>query len=125
MLVKAGSTLLVPRPSQKESNVAEHLADNGHLLLAPEVVLRKIFVTARQGDSMALLAARHGVTAASLATWNNLQPNAKLTAGKKLALFVPSKEARSVGAKTPKRTGSQTKKPAKPTAKASPRKAQR
>ena len=125
MLIKAGSTLLVPRPSQKESNVAEHLADNGHLLLAPEVVLRKIFVTARQGDSMALLAARHGVTAASLATWNNLQPNAKLTAGKKLAVLVPSKEARSVGAKTPKRTGSQEKKPAKPAAKAVQRTAQR
>ena len=101
MLVKAGSTLLVPRPSQKESNVAEHLADNGHLLLAPEVVLRKIMVSARQGDTMALLAARHGVTAASLATWNNLQPNAKLVTGKKLAVFVPSKESRRVGAKAP------------------------
>ncbi len=125
MLVKAGSTLLVPRPSQKESNVAEHLADNGHLMLAPEVVLRKIFVTARQGDSMALLAARHGVTAASLATWNNLQPNAKLTAGKKLAVFVPSKEARNVGGKTAKRTGTPGKKPATPAPKAVKRTAQR
>ena len=125
MLVKAGSTLLVPRPSQKESNVAEHLADNGHLLLAPEVVLRKIFVTARQGDSMALLAARHGVTAASLATWNNLQPNAKLSAGKKLAVFVPSKEARSVGAKTPKKAASAQKKPAKPAPQTAKRTAQR
>ena len=125
MLVKAGSTLLVPRPSQKESNVAEHLADNGHLMLAPEVVLRKIFVTARQGDSMALLAARHGVTATSLATWNNLQPNAKLTAGKKLAVLVPSKEARNVGGKTAKRTGTPGKKPATPAPKAVKRTAQR
>lgn len=94
MLVKAGSTLLVPRPSQKDNNVAEHLADHGHLLLAPEIVLRKIFVTARQGDNLALLAARHGVTAANLATWNDLKPNSKLVAGKKLALFVPSKDTR-------------------------------
>jgi hypothetical protein len=65
------------------------------------------------------------VTAASLATWNYLQPNAKLTAGKKMAELVPSKEARSVGAKTPKRTGSQEKKPAKPAAKAVQRTAQR
>lgn len=94
MLVKAGSTLLVPRPSQKDHNVAEHLADNGHLLLAPELVLRKIYVTARHGDNLALLAARHGVTATNLAAWNDLKPNSKLVSGKKLALYVPSKETR-------------------------------
>ena len=101
MLVKAGSTLLVHRPQQKESNVAEHLADNGHLLLAPEVVLRKVFISARQGDTLALLAARHGVSAANLATWNNLNPNVKLTAGKKLAVLVPSKETRRLSKPVP------------------------
>jgi membrane-bound lytic murein transglycosylase D len=101
MLVKVGSTLLVHRPHQKESNVAEHLADNGHLLLAPEVVLRKVFISARQGDTLALLAARHGVTAANLATWNNLNPNVKLTAGKKLAVLVPSKETRRLSKTAP------------------------
>lgn len=111
MLVKAGSTLLVPRTSRKDSNVAEHLADNGHLLLAPEVVLRKIFVTARQGDNMALLAARHGVSAANLATWNDLHPQSKLTAGKKLAVFVPSKENRRVSKTAPGSTGAGKGKP--------------
>jgi len=120
MLVKAGSTLLVPRPSQKDKNVAEHLADHGHLMLAPELVLRKIYVTARQGDNMALLAARHGVTASNLANWNDLKPNSKLVAGKKLALFVPSKETRrSVKASS----GSAAAIKAKPTAKSRPGKA--
>lgn len=123
MLVKAGSTLLVHRPNQKESNVAEHLADNGHLLLAPEVVLRKVFISARQGDTLALLAARHGVTAANLATWNDLNPNVKLTAGKKLAVLVPSKETRRLSkaapaaAKGKKPSAANTKSAAKPAAK--------
>ncbi len=120
MLVKAGSTLLVPRPSQKDHNVAEHLADNGHLLLAPELVLRKIYVTARQGDNLALLAARHGVTATNLAAWNELKPNTKLVAGKKLALYVPAKETRR-SAKAPAHSGASSK--AKPASKPVPRKA--
>jgi membrane-bound lytic murein transglycosylase D len=127
MLVKAGSTLLVHRPHQKESNVAEHLADNGHLMLAPEVVLRKVFVSARQGDTLALLAARHGVNAANLATWNNLNPNIKLTAGKKLAVLVPYKESRRLSKTAPAAVKGQ--KPnstqAKPAPKSTQRKAQR
>jgi membrane-bound lytic murein transglycosylase D len=131
MLVKAGSTLLVHRPHQKETNVAEHLADNGHLLLAPEVVLRKVFISARQGDTLALLAARHGVTAANLATWNDLKPNAKLTAGKKLAVLVPSKETRRLGKTAPttgqgkKPSSLKTKPAAKPASKSTQRRAQR
>jgi membrane-bound lytic murein transglycosylase D len=50
---------------------------------------------------LALLAARHGVSAANLATWNNLNPNVKLTAGKKLAVLVPSKETRRLSKPVP------------------------
>jgi membrane-bound lytic murein transglycosylase D len=54
MMVKAGSTLLVPhRKGQLDNDVTEHLADNGQLGLAPEVVLKRIAVKARQGDSLA------------------------------------------------------------------------
>ncbi len=131
MLVKAGSTLLVHRPQQKDSNVAEHLADNGHLLLAPEVVLRKVFISARQGDTLALLAARHGVTAANLATWNDLNPNVKLTAGKKLAVLVPSKETRRLNKTSPaagkgkKPSATQAKPAAKSAVKPAPKSKQR
>lgn len=134
MMVKAGSTLLVPRPLQKESNVAEHLADNGHLLLAPEVVLRKVFISARQGDTLAVLAARHGVSAASLATWNGLKPNANLAPGKKLAVLVPSKESRRMAKAAPKSgqapkakapTSSKSKTASKPAQKSPQRTAQR
>ncbi len=116
MLVKAGSTLLVPRPHQKDNNVAEHLADNGHLMLAPELVLRKVLVTARQGDTLALLAARHGVTAINLATWNDLKPNSKLANGKKLVVFVPAKETRRSAKSTADKSGTPKAKPARPSA---------
>jgi hypothetical protein len=71
------------------------------------------------------------VTAANLATWNNLNPNVKLTAGKKLAVLVPSKETRRLSKTTP--TAGKGKKPsptktpsaAKPASKSTQRAAQR
>ena len=103
MLVRAGSTLLVPRQGHMNNDVSEHLADNGHLLLAPEVRLRKIFIKVRKNDSLASLASHHGVTTANLATWNKLQPNARMRAGQKLAVYVPAKSTSSVSKSNPRR----------------------
>ena len=114
MLVKAGSTLLVPRQSHMDKDVSEHLADNGHLLLAPEVRLRKIFIKVRKGDNLARLASRHGVSTDNLVTWNNLKPNERLISGKKLAVYVPSKSTLSKSKSEPRRTN-------KTRAKASPK----
>ncbi len=94
MLIKAGSTLLVPRQGKLDNDVTEHLADNGHLLLAPEVVLRKVLIKARAGDTPSRLASRHGVSAANLADWNRLKPNAQLANGQTLAIYVPAKASR-------------------------------
>ena len=111
MLVKAGSTLLVPRQGHLDNDVTEHLAENGQLSLAPEVVLRKISVKARKGDTLSVLAARHGVTAASVANWNNLRESAKLSAGQNLAIFVPSQAPRRVAKATPARPSAGPKAP--------------
>jgi membrane-bound lytic murein transglycosylase D len=51
-------------------------------------------VTARKGDTLASLAARHGVTAANMASWNKLHIVASLKAGQSLAVYVPSQAAR-------------------------------
>jgi membrane-bound lytic murein transglycosylase D len=40
MLVKAGSILVVPRSAKARDNVAEHIAENGTLTLAPEPVAK-------------------------------------------------------------------------------------
>ena len=103
MLIKAGSTLLVPRQGKLDNDVTEHLADNGLLLLAPEVVLRKIMVKARAGDTPSRLASRHGVSAANLADWNRLKPNAQLSNGQTLAVYVPAKASRRAASASPRR----------------------
>ena len=103
MLVKAGSTLLVPRQGILDNDVTEHLADNAHLALAPEVVLKKIQVKARKGDSLASLAARHGVSAANVAEWNRLKPQVNLSNDQTLTLFVPSQAPRRIEKSTARR----------------------
>ncbi len=90
MLLKAGSTLLVHRKGALDNDVTERTADNAQLSLAPEIVLRRIQIKARKGDTLANLGARHGVTAASMANWNRLSASAALKPGQSLVLFVPS-----------------------------------
>ena len=96
MMITAGSTLLVHRKGPLDNDVTEHLADNGQLGLAPEMVLKRIAVKARKGDSLASLAARHGVSEANMASWNKLKANTHLTAGQTLTILVPSQGARRV-----------------------------
>lgn len=96
MMITAGSTLLVHRKGSLDNDVTEHMADNGQLGLAPEVVLKRISVKARKGDTLASLAARHGVTEANMATWNKLRINTHLVTGQSLTLLVPSQGSRRV-----------------------------
>ena len=96
MTITAKSTLLVPRKGQLDNDVTEQVADNAQLGLAPDVVLKRISVKARKGDSLASLAARHGVSQANMASWNQLKMNANLTAGQSLTLLVPSQGSRRV-----------------------------
>jgi hypothetical protein len=58
MLVKAGSTLLVPRASEHQAEVPEHLADNGQVQFQPEVVRQRGSAKARKGETVASLARR-------------------------------------------------------------------
>jgi membrane-bound lytic murein transglycosylase D len=125
MLVKAGSTLLVPRQGKLDNDVTEHLADNGQLLLAPELVLRKITVKAHHGDTLMRLASRHGVSATSVADWNRLKPNATLSNGQILSIYVPAKASRKSApqrSKAPAKTAARSdKRSDKPAAKAAPK----
>ena len=100
MMVKAGSTLLVHRKGQLDNDVTEHMADNAQLAFAPEIVLRRIMVSARKGDTLASLAARHGVSAANMATWNKLKANAHLSSGQSLAVLVPTSQSPRLSAKS-------------------------
>jgi membrane-bound lytic murein transglycosylase D len=95
MLVKAGSTLLVPRPPARLVDVPEHLADNAQMALAPDLPpLRKVAIKARKGDTVASLASRHKVSPTQLAQWNRLSPGARFAAGQDLVIYRAVKAAK-------------------------------
>jgi len=91
MLIKAGSALLVPRPSKQEKDVTTKVADNGQLNLAPEVVLRKQVIKARKKDTLASVAKRYRIAATDVAKWNSLSLDSALKPGQKLVLMLPGK----------------------------------
>ena len=91
MLIKAGSALLVPRPSKQEKDVTTKVADNGQLNLAPEVVLRKRVIKAGKKDTLASVAKRYRIAAADVAKWNSLSLDSALKPGQKLVLMLPGK----------------------------------
>lgn len=87
MLVKAGSTLLVPRMGHTQADVSEHVADHAQLALQAEMVLRRSTVTAKKGETVQSLAKRVRHDAADLAKWNKLSASTALKAGQALVVF--------------------------------------
>ena len=89
MLIKAGSTLLVPRSGTSEIDVTSHVADNGHVSLAPEIVTRRTTVRARKGESVATIAKRYGLSSTSVADWNKVSASAAFQTGQSVVVFLP------------------------------------
>ena len=88
MLVKAGSTLLVPRAASVQSDVSEHVADTASIELAPEVVpgRKRMARVGTRGESVAALARRYKVAPAQLARWNGVSPQASFKAGQQVVV---------------------------------------
>ena len=89
MLIKAGSTLLVPRSAQMDNDVSSKVADNAQVSLAPEITTRRTTVKARKGESVASIASRYGVAAASVASWNNVNAQSAFKRGEQVVLHLP------------------------------------
>jgi membrane-bound lytic murein transglycosylase D len=122
MMVRAGSSLLVPRTGQRNGDVPSHVADNGQLALQPEHTSRRSVVRARGGETLTQLARRHGVNPVSAAGWNKLSVNAKLKAGQRITLMLPQRAstARAQAQPTSKKPSpprTAAKSPARPAAK--------
>ena len=105
MLIKAGSTLLVPRSAKMTADVTSHVADNGQMRLAPEVVTRRTTVKARKDETVATLAKRYGVTALNVADWNNTTAHSNFKAGQAIVLFLPVEAKGMQTAQAGKRAG--------------------
>ena len=117
MLIKAGSTLVVPRLAHVQHDVPDHLADYASLALAPEQSTRRTTVKARKGDTVALIARRHKISAENLAQWNRVAASASFRAGETVVLYLPTQAggksagkpaARQAGKQTGKQTGKPT-----------------
>jgi len=94
MLVKAGSTLLVPRSEHRAEDVSESLADNAMMALAPDLPpLKRIAFKAGKRDSVAAIARRYHVSPQQFAQWNKVGVNAGLARGQSLVVFVPAGRA--------------------------------
>jgi membrane-bound lytic murein transglycosylase D len=95
MLIKAGSTLIVPRGSRVLEDVDALVADTGHLSFQPEIVTRRTLVNAGRNDSVASIARRFRVSAASVAEWNDVKPTHAFPRGYQVVVFVPVRAAGS------------------------------
>jgi membrane-bound lytic murein transglycosylase D len=93
MLVKAGSTLLVPRALHLLKDVSLHLADNAVMSLTPEALPpRRVTHKAVRGDTVASVARRYRVSSSQVALWNKVSANARFAAGDSVVIFVAQKQ---------------------------------
>ncbi len=91
MLIKAGSTLLVPRSAKVENDVTSHIADTAQVSFSPEIVTRRTTVKARKGESVATIAKRYGLSTSSVAEWNNVSTSSAFKLGHQVVVFLPVK----------------------------------
>ena len=114
MLVRAGSTLLVPRVEHKHADVSEHVADNAVMALAPEAgSLRKVSLRAGKRDSVASVARRYGVSAALVAQWNGMGPTTHFKSGQTIVVYLAPRVAKASQAKSSARAAATHRKAAK------------
>jgi membrane-bound lytic murein transglycosylase D len=92
MVLKAGSTILVPRSDlSRESDIGLDIADNATMAVEPETpATRSVYVKVGRRDNLTTLAQRHRVSVAQLKSWNNLRSDT-LTLGQSLQLQVPNR----------------------------------
>jgi len=110
MLVKAGSTLLVPRTAKRNEDVSERLADTASISLAPDVPpLRKVSFKAGKGESVASVARRYRTSAAQVAKWNKVGAKSGFKPGQLVVVYTAESETRM--AKNAPTTSSTKKQP--------------
>jgi len=101
MLIKAGSTLLVPRAANSQKDVSESVADRGQVTLTPEMISVRKSIRAGKADTVTSVAKRYKVSPGNLAQWNKVSVNAKFKPGQALVIFVnlPAGSAAKINSK--------------------------
>jgi membrane-bound lytic murein transglycosylase D len=104
MLVRAGSTLVVPRGENLLKDVSLHVADNATMALTPEALPpKRMTYRAAKGDTVASFAKRYRVSPAQVAQWNKTSATASFAPGQSVVVFVAQRQpsVRSSKAKKP------------------------
>jgi membrane-bound lytic murein transglycosylase D len=97
MLVKAGSTLLVPRSAQRSTDVSEHIADNAIIALAPDLPpARKVSLKAGNKDTVASIARRYRLSTRQVAQWNDVGVGASFKPGQSVIVYLAGKSVQPV-----------------------------
>lgn len=101
MRLKAGSTVLVPKPEQApEKDIAPEIVDNARIAIEPDVPdTRRVWVKVGRKDSLTSIAQRNKVTVAQIKEWNDLKQD-KVATGQSLQLNLPYKVATAVKSST-------------------------
>lgn len=95
MLVKAGSTLLVPRASTASNDVSSHLADNAMMSLTPDrPSLRRVALRAGKRDTVTTVARRYKVSPSLVADWNRVSTKARFKPGQTIIVYLAPKSVR-------------------------------
>jgi len=89
MLIKAGSTLIVPRGARVKEDVAAVVADEGHLAFQPEIVTRRTTVKAGRADNVATIARRYNLKPSAVAEWNDVNTNHAFKRGYSVVVYLP------------------------------------
>jgi membrane-bound lytic murein transglycosylase D len=94
MLLKAGSTVLVPKSEHApERDIAPEIINSATMVTVPDVPeTRRIYVKVGKRDSLASIAQRNKVSVSQIKNWNNLKYD-KVAAGQTLQLNVPNRAA--------------------------------
>jgi len=101
MIIKSGSTLVVPRRNTMIADVSSTVADNATLMLAPDAPpLRKVTLRAGKRDSVDSIAKRYRISATQVAQWNDVGTAATFTPGKTIIVYVAGKSHASSAAST-------------------------
>lgn len=111
MLVKAGSTLLVPRDAQRLTDVSEKVADGATMALVHDgpALRRVVFRAGKKGDSVAAVARRYKVSVEQVAHWNRVGSRAQFAPGSSVVVFVATRSAKTSSARSSKRATAQRK----------------
>jgi membrane-bound lytic murein transglycosylase D len=118
VVIRAGSSLVVPRANHIQHDVTVKVADGGQLSLSPEVVTRRTVLKAGKNDSVASVARKYRLDPAQVAQWNKANVNSSFKPGQSIVVYLatPAKAKAKAKSKSSAKSASKTavKKPATP-----------